>query len=290
MKKDVRGSGHRAQWAGDLRNSAMVLVNRLVTLYEETNPEGGEAAAANKNDRANEALAEAGDLVRKLVGWAIDHQVGLAAASRPFAGNITEPYDNAVLEADDHRHELMGARMWFSQDIPVPIQRQALLNALFANVGAIPMFLNFALRDAITGLQYGDVAPLLAPDKAYRRYGREQVNLQLAALGFISYRVGLGQRVGDATEDVARNYSVSPDAVRSWRRRVANDLGEAKVTRAKDSARQTGRRRRALPNAMAGGSEISSSKMETWEKKYGDVALQEAGRRFQTLTREKRGA
>src|SRR4051812_16233871 len=60
------------------------LIKRLIELRDKTNPDKGSSAASGKDLAAFEALQCAGDLVKALAGWAIDHQIGLASHGLQF--------------------------------------------------------------------------------------------------------------------------------------------------------------------------------------------------------------
>src|SRR6202140_644747 len=55
------------------------LLGRLDELEKQTRPSGGTVTSKSKDMAAFDALELAGELVAAVAGWAIDHQIGLAA-------------------------------------------------------------------------------------------------------------------------------------------------------------------------------------------------------------------
>ncbi len=68
---------------GSTRELAIDLVDKLLRLEQETHPRNSMAngrvtgAIAGKDENSRLALMVASDLVGMLVGWAINHQIGL---------------------------------------------------------------------------------------------------------------------------------------------------------------------------------------------------------------------
>ena len=87
------------------------LLNRLAELERRSDPSGGTNSAKGKDLAAFDALETAGELVRTVAGWAIDHQAGLAVEELSFvplrpSQTKQHPQYRAQRDAvDDHKHE-----------------------------------------------------------------------------------------------------------------------------------------------------------------------------------------
>ena len=87
------------------------LLNRLAELERRSDPSGGTNSAKGKDLAAFDAVETAGELVRTVAGWAIDHQAGLAVEELSFvplqpSQTKQHPQYRAQRDAvDDHKHE-----------------------------------------------------------------------------------------------------------------------------------------------------------------------------------------
>ena len=84
---------------------ALGLLNRLGELEKRTRPEGGPSTSQGKDLAAFDALCAAGELVRYVAGWAIDHEIGLAVM-----GLGREGRRQRLLQARRHVSAAEGAR------------------------------------------------------------------------------------------------------------------------------------------------------------------------------------
>ena len=119
------------------------LLSKLAQLEIETRPTGGNSTASGKDLKVFCALELAGDLVRAVAGWAIDHTAGLALEGLsfvPLQPSQTKKHPDYLQQraaVDDHRHERNGGRIKNATDDPRAAWRM-MLNLLRSNPGAFP--------------------------------------------------------------------------------------------------------------------------------------------------------
>jgi hypothetical protein len=273
-----------------LRRYINLLVDRLIDLQNKTNPEMEARSERGKDLAAFHALRCAGEIVEALAGWAIDHQIGLAAEGLEFvprqpSGTEEHPeYLDALKEVNDHRHEKKGAELLRDRVLDPMVARQLTLNLIKTNPGGFPVNLTKMLEEALKGLPYNDVRPLLAPTAAGRKVSYREQQLQLQAIGFVNYRVGRGLKKFQAIKDVANAYGVGEHTLRGWEPRLREELGSLEVERtisfAKNSASLEGES--ILEMYQGKERELPSP----WEERYGPRALQAAAKQFQAVQAE----
>jgi hypothetical protein len=251
-----------------------VLLDQLTELERRSHPKGGVSSAKGKDLAAFDALEIAGELVRTVAGWAIDHQAGLALAGLSFvplqpSQTKAHPAYKAQRDAvDNHGHELNGANLVHPIEDPC-VARRLLIDLLRPNSGAFPVALVQSVIEAIAGLEFGECSPLFAPVKQGRKAGLRELRQQLRAIAFIEYRHRKGIKKGRAREDVAEAFGVSKDTVISWEKRLPGTVGQLEVLRTVAFAQNVASRRN--PNA---------------EYMYSDDALEVAGKKYQTILRK----
>jgi hypothetical protein len=159
---------HEALRPSDMEYSAMMedtyvrhLIERLGELEKQTRPSGGMEASKGKDLAAFDALELAGELVAHIAGWAIDHQIGLAAKGWQFVPlqpsgtkNHPEYIENRSL-VDSHEHERVGAQQRYGSHDPAFL-RKCLANLVLLNSGGWPHWLCEELAEAIETLEYGE--------------------------------------------------------------------------------------------------------------------------------------
>src|SRR5829696_7551912 len=112
-------------------NIVLPFIEHLIELRQRSDPRHGESTAQGKDLNALTALRAARELSETLAGWAINHQVGLAAEGRESAGfaphdHLEHPeYVEQRSAADDHRHELTGKKLQ-AEDIDAVIARKSM--------------------------------------------------------------------------------------------------------------------------------------------------------------------
>ena len=120
------------------------LLRHLAELEKKTNPSGGAESAIAKDLRAFDALQTAGELVRAVAGWALDHQFGLASQGlqfiplQPSGTKDHAEYLEQRARVDSHEHECNGAAASRKPTVEPDIVRRLLINLLLPNPGAFP--------------------------------------------------------------------------------------------------------------------------------------------------------
>jgi hypothetical protein len=268
-----------------------MLVGRLNELRDKTSPDSGVASAKGKDLAAFQALKFAGKLVQALAGWAIDHQIGLAAEELKFvplqpSGTQDHPeYIEARATVDDHRHERRGAAIRAGlEDLDPVAARKLLLNLINPNPGGFPSKLTSMLGDALKALDYGEVRPLVSPTMANRKVNLREQQLQLRAIGFIYYRTARGAKKYVAIRQVADVYGVGEETIRSWEKRLREELGSLQVQREISFARNAASQEEAAIKGAYQGDEFATPGL--WEERYGAEALREAAQAFRLAQRE----
>jgi hypothetical protein len=82
---------------------------------------------------------------------------------------------------------------------------------------------------AIEGLDYNEVDPILQPRKERRKISRSELCMQLCALRWVAHYNGRGFKKKESLERVADVFGVSIATLRSWQRRVPEELGKLRV-------------------------------------------------------------
>lgn len=206
---------------------AKILLRQLGKLERETRPSDGAVSAADKDLKAYQAVKAAMELARTVAGWAMYHQLGLAMAElefvprQPMGNRDNLEYLKLLAAVNTHDHERNGANCRESDLAANPeLQRRALINLLSVmNAGARSPVLAPAVQ-ALRGLDYGDVAPMLAPKLEHKKAGRAALLLQLKAIGFVTFHSETGMTKQAAQEMVAAGYGLSKDGLRNWEGRL----------------------------------------------------------------------
>ena len=220
--------------ARDARFVAMLLTD-LAELERSTNPDAGVETAAQKGIRAFRALHIAGQLVRAVAGWAIDHYYGMSmrglsfVPTAPPTGKDHPEFLNLRKMVDDHQLEKDGI---LAQRCREPIDsllaQRLLYNLLYTNPGGFPRELQYLFMEGLRALELGERLPLFEPN-AERKYSKvryRELQLQLSALAFVEYRVkAFRLRKTDALADVAAAYEVDPKTISDWKTSVKEKLG-----------------------------------------------------------------
>ena len=130
--------------ARDARLVAMLLAE-LAELELSTNPDAGAETAAKKGARAFRALQIAGQLVRTVAGWAVDHYYGMSmrglsfVPTAPPTGEQHSEYLSLLKRVDDHQLEKDGFLAQRRREPINPALAQRLIyNLLHTNLGGFP--------------------------------------------------------------------------------------------------------------------------------------------------------
>lgn len=265
-----------------------LLIDRLDSLEKKTRPSSGASSAEGKDFAAFEALKYAGKLVEYVAGWAIEHQIGLAADGRKFvprqpSGTQNHPqYLSELSLVDSHAYEKAGP-LQRQTDLGPSGERKCLINVLRANPGAIPPWLLAKLTESLEALDYGEVQPILSPVNSGRKLDLTLLRLQLKALALVAYRHKLGLKKEKAVEQVADTLGASPNTLLSWETRLRTEFGRLEVERtivvAENSASYVNEAQRKIRR----GEEAEDT--TDHEAGYDDAALTELGKRYRAAQR-----
>ena len=262
------------------------LLGRLDELEKQTRPSGGSPTSISKDMAAFDALELAGELVAAVAGWAIDHQIGLAAKGLEFvplqpSGTKDHPeYLQGRTTVDSHEHEKAGVRETGDNRGPEFV-RKCLMNLLLLNPGGWPVWLCQQTSDAIERLEYGETPPIFDPVRDGRKRNLPMRKLERDAIAMVAFRRHAYKMTKeDALIEVAGALGVSPETVKSWESRLrgTSGLGKLQVDRylafAKNHASfvKDAREKERLGQPFE---DVSGH-----ESKYGAAALEELGKKY----------
>ena len=206
-------------------------MERLAQLEIKTRPSHGETTAKDKDLHAQDALRLARKLVAAVAGWAIDHQVGLAAEGFEFvppqpAQTSHHPhYLQQKAMADDHRHEKLGAVEAENGNSDPQFQRACLINLLGCNSGAWPGWLCQTIVNALEALEFGEVHPIFERTSEGNKRDLTERRLMLRALEMVQFRrTAYLMKKQDAQEEVAKEIGVGSETVKSWEGRLKGEI------------------------------------------------------------------
>ena len=155
--------------ARDARFVAMLLTE-LAELERSTNPDAGAETAAQKGARAFRALHIAGQLVRAVAGWAIDHYYGMSmrglsfVPTAPPTGKDHPEFLNLRKMVDDHQLEKDGILAQRRREpINSLLAQRLLYNLLYTNPGGFPRELQYLFMEGLRALELGERLPLFEP-------------------------------------------------------------------------------------------------------------------------------
>jgi transcriptional regulator with XRE-family HTH domain len=262
-----------------------LLLERLDGLEQKTRPSSGDLNAERKDLAAFDALKFAGNLVRYVAGWAIDHQIGLAAEGlkfvplQPFGTKNHPQYLAERSLVDSHAHEKTGGvRSHDDDDGGAFVARKSLVNLLRANPGAMPSWLRHKTIEGLEALDYGEVQPMFAPISTGRKRDLTLLRYQLQALALVAYRRKLGLKKEKSLEQVADALGISPHTLLSWETRLRNEFGRLQVDRTISFAENHASWVAAARKKARRGEEAEDT--EVHEAGYDDVALMKLGKKY----------
>jgi hypothetical protein len=280
---------HRELSCVPLTETVRALLERLDQLEKSTRPGGGEQTAAGKDRAAFQALQTAGELVKQVAGWAINHQIGLATKGMehvplgPPEAREHPDYIAAQLAANSHEHEMVGAS---GKTLDPVIERAALLNLLIANPGGFPAVVQRPAREALEALAFEEVLPILAPVKGNRKVKLGELRLQLQVIGFVEFQIATGVLKLEAVKTAARTLCVAESTITGWEYRLRNEplIGHVKVEQIIARFANWGRAYKASKERWAADDlEAKPKTYETYEVLGGLPALQRVARKYRAL-------
>jgi hypothetical protein len=265
------------------------LLGRLDGLEKQTRPSGGMGTSKAKDMAAFDALELAGELVASVAGWAIDHQIGLAAKGLQFvplqpSGTKDHPeYLEGRMRVDSHEHEKAGARETGDKHDP-EFLRKCLMNLLLLNPGGWPAWLCQQTSDAIERLEYGEIPPIFDPVKEGRKRNLPMRKLERDAVAMVTFRRHAYKMTKEeALSEVAGALGVSPDTVKSWewRLRGASGFGKLEVDRYLSFAKNHASFVKDAREKERLGQPFED--VSVHESEYGAAALEKLGKTYITL-------
>ena len=259
------------------------MIDNLMFLELETHPYAG--SASDKDHKSRLALLHAEELVERLAGWAIDHQVGLVleglpkGAATPFDGKITPAQEMA----DDHRHESRGSDYDFTDS---RLNRRIMAALLFANPGAFPIELAIEADKALLALDVGEVHALVRPRQVSGQEGRTLTKWILRGWALLHFEFLRGMKVDRTTalRSVAKAYGVATTTIISWGSDAPRRLlGVMPIVEMKRYARNVGARAHHLADTGIRTAE-EKNRFERLQRRYGKDRLIEHGNNFKALS------
>jgi hypothetical protein len=248
-----RTAEHRAD--GHAKHVGL-LVKNLNDLERETRPSGGARTAIGKDLAAFQALEFAGELVDALAGWALDHQVGLALSRLNFLPLGTQSvrklpeYTVAKSQVDSHHHEREGGAVFSgvaTDRLGLAERRTALKNLLYANPGGFERLLVYELHEGLDSLEWGRPTPIVQAVKSKSHAALREIRLRLRAICFVEYERGKGVKKFKAQDQAAEAFGVDSETIRTWEKRLREELSYLEVFRQLSFAHNAGTLYRADP-------------------------------------------
>jgi hypothetical protein len=224
------------------RDYALLLIDEILTLGEQTHPERGEITSINKDHKTWKALVHMRELCEVLVGWALHHQVGLGLKGlsnlRPAPSvelRENPAYKDRLSVVNSHQHEEAGASAFTPEEDGC--SRQVMVNLLRANPGAFPRELTSVLIEGLEALEFGEVRPILRKRDENRKARLIELRLQLKAVALVHYQFAKGVKKLAAFHQVGTAYGQDPETVRGWEKNARKALGHLTVTEAIEDAK-----------------------------------------------------
>jgi DNA-binding transcriptional regulator YiaG len=282
------GRQRRQPLSGD--NYVLSILDQLDKLERKTRPDLGAKSAAGKDLAAFEALEIAGKLVQYVAGWAMAHEIGLAAEGLCFvpaqpSGTKSHPdYVARKALVDDHRHEIRGA--WAELNFSNPYAaRKCTINILAPNCAGMPQPLQREIVTALEALDTGEVRPILEPVLKGNKRKLTESRLQIRAIAMVSYRETLGLKKHEAQNEVATALGVGLATLRSWEPRLKKKFGAVEVERQKSFAANHASYVRAEREREARGEEADRRKLDAHQYGYGSSALAQLAKEYKKALR-----
>lgn len=211
------------------------LIAELLRAYSATAPGDPRTGMAprdpsGKDVEARAALQLAGYLLRPLMMWALNHQVGLllngveTAPLPPRGAEEGAVYVGATRAADDHAHEIAGAA--FDGTSP-EVTRRAVALALRSLLPDWPPAVEIA--DALNALALGEVRPVLAPPIGKRARGGSPSALwayRMSAIRLAAMLEGAEGLTREAARAMAAEaFGQDAATLKSWETKLPRRIG-----------------------------------------------------------------
>jgi hypothetical protein len=266
-------------------NYVLSILDQLDELERKTRPDLGAKSAAGKDLAAFEALELAGKLVQYVAGWAMAHEIGLAAEVlrfvplQPFGTKNHPDYVAQKALVDDHRHEIRGGAV--DMDLSDPhLARKCIINTLSPNCAGMPHSMQREIVEALEALDWGEVRPILEPVLKGNKRTLTELRLQMRAIAMVTYREALGVEKHKAQKEVAAALGVAFETLKAWERPLKEKFGAVAVERQKSFAANHASHVKAKREYAATGKEVKGEQLEVHESSYGSNALAQLGTKY----------
>lgn len=273
------------------------LLERLADAEAKTDPSRGPESAMGKGHEAFRALLAAGELVEVVAGWAIDHVCGLSLSGKkvmpnqPFKTRAHPEYFQNRDFADRHEHERAGGEISSDGTSLTAVGKQTLLrNLLFGGSMGGPHWLRDEAFRAFDALAFGETLPLLAASEtnvnAKVRY--EELHAQLRLVAIVHFRAMAYGGVARAQEFVAKRAGIGFETLRTWKRRLYEELGRLEVDRTLEFAANSAGYVKYAADRRKDGLTLTKedfSLCEGHERQYGVGALDMAIAEYRNVKR-----
>ena len=263
----------------------LTILDQLDDLERKSRPDLGVKSAAGKDLAAFEALELAGRLVQYVAGWAMAHEMGLAAEGLgfvPLQPSGTKGHPDYVARkalVDDHRHEARGGRAQIDLSDPY-VTRKCIINILAPNCAGMPQPLQSEIVAALEALEMGEVRPILQPILKGNKRKLTESRLQIRAIAMVAYRETLGIKKHEAQKEVATALGIELETLRSWESRLKKRFGALEVERQKSFAANHASHVKAEREREARGEELDKRKLDAHQFGYGSSALAQLGTEY----------
>jgi hypothetical protein len=236
--------GNASQRRPNIREEIEGYIERLVELYEITNPARGSDGEKDKLERARLAIILWWYLFGELLLWAQSHLAGYEYAkanpklieklSKKIGAEIT--VDSHVLEYiglgyswnrvnyDDSMMDLVEGVMEEHEGGLDSVAMRFLIRELLSSTSANSSFWRFELQSALFALNLGQLQPLTMPEPKRRQGNALQLlNWKVMALRHVYFLMGKGLKKYRALQVVADAIGQSTETLRSWEKFVSGE-------------------------------------------------------------------
>ena len=260
----------------DARNHAAALIDELLELEARTHPNEGDCS--EKDELSRHATMIAGDLLEELIGWAIDHQIGLVLNGMP--GGAAAPFDNsetdAIRRAGAHVHEATAAG-YVVMETGIETDRKLLRSLLCAAPPSLfPAKLLVEVLPALDAIELGERPEFFAVKRGpgQERDTYQKWDLRFKAALHVEFLRGMNESRDNSLNKVANAYGCGTDAVQDWINQLPKKLqGILHVVEMKGRARHRGTV--AREDLLTGDSSRAKKEAETLERngaRYQEIA------------------
>jgi hypothetical protein len=228
----------------DIRSDIEGYIERLVELYEQTDPGRGPTSEEMKLEYARWAISMWWYLFGELLLWAQSHLAGyeFAKANPKFMAKLSKMLGEEP-SVDSHVLEYIGlGYSWNRVNYDDPMMNKIsdaiekhgdgldsasmrfLIRELLSSTSANSSFWRFELQSALYALNLGQVQPLTRPEPT-RRQGNplQLLNWKVMALQHVNFQIGKGLKKYRALQVVADAIGQSTETLRSWEKFISGD-------------------------------------------------------------------